>query len=42
MKWEGEDECTVVHPDYGILLNTKEKWAIKPWKKHGENLKAFY
>ena len=32
----------MVHPDNGILFNTKKKWAIKPWKKHRGNLNGYY
>ena len=28
-KWE--DKLTMVHPDNGILLSPKKKWADKPW-----------
>ena len=35
-------KLTVVHLDNGILFSAKNKWAIKPWKKHRGTLKAYY
>lgn len=32
----------MVHGDNAILFNAKNKLAIKPWKRHGENLSAYY
>ena len=32
----------MVHSDNGILFKARKKWAIKSWKKYGENLNAYY
>ena len=32
----------MAHPYNEMLLSTKKKWKIMPWKDHGRTLNAYY